>query len=69
MTKLMQSDSRALNRQNIAERRKVLAGQSDDNLRLSIMQGNHLLWQKEPSWYLAVIEELRARGVIGGPKE
>jgi hypothetical protein len=60
---LRESDPRSYEAENIAERREIFKelAWSDDALREEIMRGNKLTWTEKPSWYHAVLEELRER--------
>jgi hypothetical protein len=65
LTVLLKTDPRWNNEENIELRRKGLIGFKDGDLWALVNRSNTLQWREKPSYYAAVIEELKRRGLIG----
>lgn len=64
LTALKNSDPRSFNLANIAQRRDMLAKLSNESLERELQDGNELSWKQKPSWYHALIAEIRSRDMI-----
>lgn len=65
LTALLKSDPRSYNEENIAERQDGLREFEDDELGTMVNQSTQAMWQEKPSFYHALIRELRRRNLFG----
>lgn len=64
LTALSNSDSSSLDKPNIEIRRKLVSGAEDNELITQANQSTESDWQERPSYYHALIAELRERQLL-----
>lgn len=66
LAKLGSSDSASFNRRNVDIRAELLESATRDELFQTVNQSDEAEWMRQPSYYHAIVEEFKKRGLMPG---